>query len=329
MANTAAPSDAPAPLGETNGGISDVTGLVRGITGATGSALGVSAPAGAETSAREAASAPWYASAAEEERLVSETRALAAAAGDARAASADAFWVLACLRARKGSAERAAARLRALVAWRGALRMEDASVRTKTRAFLERGVMICTGARDRSGRHIINGRLRRTDPANFSALDVVRGIALVIEWCLRTYPDSQNCGLVFCSDFGGAGLGNLDPRVPGEMSHAFGQTLPVRVAGMFAMNLPWFIRPVFAIVAAVMSRKIKGRVRGISRSEELAQHFEPASVLRDAGMGGTLEWSDEMNQEWVERVMEESASWPSVSTISADQKEPDRNAPNN
>lgn len=272
---------------------------------------GETTEAGAVTASETRAGA-WAGDDAEMNALEAAVRAAVAKQGDAAAAAADPFWVRASIRARKGDASRASALLRSLVSWRAQLGLESADAREKVSALLRRGILWSSGQRERSGRYLVHVRIRYADPRSFSALDVVRTLATVIEWTLRTYPEAQTHGIIVFGDTAGIGLNNIDPRVPREIAHAFSSTLPVRIGGFCVMNIPWFIRPFFTIITSLLSRKLKSRVRQFSRPEELASQFEPASVPVDANMGGTLPWDLELQGKWVDRVMEDSSNWPPV-----------------
>lgn len=234
---------------------------------------------------------------------------------DASAAAADSFWVRACIRARKGDVTRAAALLQALVAWRTKLDMEAG--RPKALELLRQGILWSSGQRDRTGRYILHVRIRYADPRTYAAIDMVRAAATTMEWVLRRYPDSQKYGIVVLGDAAQLGLHNVDPRVPRELSYSFSRTLPVRIGGFFIMNMPWFLRPFFALISALLSRKLKNRMRQLGRPEELAPFFEQASVPVDASMGGTLPWDLDIQEKWVDTVVQDSKNWPPVTQYKA------------
>lgn len=225
--------------------------------------------------------------------------------------NADEFWVQCCVKARKGNVQRASALLLALVAWKSKLGTGD-SVREKTHALLRRGLIWSSGARDKNGRCVMHVRLRYADPSTFAPADVVRTVALAVEWTLRTYPCAGSHGIVILGDAGGIGLRNIDARVPRELMTAFSRTMPVRMGAFVAINLPWFIRPVFAIISKILGSKLKARIMIVGNVERLSDNFSLDAVPVDANAGGTLHWDIETQENWADAVMKQADQWPPV-----------------
>lgn len=258
-------------------------------------------------------SAPFVRPSSEEAALVASLRDAALAKSDISVAHADDFWLLACIRARKGDIPRAMALAHNYIQWRLSLRSEQMNLAQspKMRAQLERRIVFVTGDTDRSGRPIVNVRMRNQDPSAFAAIDTTRTLSFVLEWTLRTYPAAQTHGVVIVNDFAGVTLRNLDLRLPAVIQRAFSRTIPVRVAALNVINPPLFMKVIFVIAGAVLSQKLKARVSLFSKGDEsrLEQLIEKEHIMEDLGMGGTAQWTDEMHRDWIDRMQRDCQTW--------------------
>lgn len=264
-------------------------------------------------------STPFQISPAEEASLITELRQAAQAANNLAVAQADDFWLLASLRARKGNVERALALASNYVEWRASISADElnAARSEKMRIQLARKIIFVGGNTDRDGRPVLNIRLRNQDPSTFAAIDTTRMINFVLEWTLRTYPAAQTHGVVFVSDMSGVGLRNLDLRIPGILQKALSKTVPVRLAALYIMHAPIFMRAVFTLFQSVLSKKLKARIRlfGNGDVDRFADIFENDQVADDIdGMEGEFCWSDAQHQAWVNRMVEDCETWGPVTT---------------
>lgn len=267
-------------------------------------------------------SAPFIRTPAEESSLVSSLRDDALAAGNGLVAHADQFWLLACVRARKGDIQRALALADNYLKWRVSIGSDEFNVAKseKMRMQLERCILFVAGNTDREGRPVLNLRLRNQDPSTFAAVDTTRMISFVLEWTLRTYPAAQTHGVVIVNDFADVSFRNLDIRLPGVLRKAFSSTVPVRLASINVVNPPGFFKVIFAIVAPILSMKFKARIRQFSSNnqERFSELFSADQIMKDTGMGGTAEWTEEMHQDWIERMVKDCQTWGPVTTYKED-----------
>lgn len=241
------------------------------------------------------------------------------------ASSLSDFDVEAAYYARKGDTARAAALLTSFSAWRQ--RVGDANPIScpKLLELLRAGLIISAGTRDRDGRAVVYTRLSKLDSSRFDALTVLRTICFVMLYTVRTYPWARTHGMALMQDMKGVQLRKLDSRVPGEMRNAFSQTLPVRIASMNVLSPPAWIRLIFALVSKFTGAKMKTRLRIIPDGESLLEVVEPDQMLAFAGLGGTVEWTDEQHEAWIVRMTEECKSWPGID-LSAVEEQMRRNA---
>ena len=186
------------------------------------------------------------------------------------------FWALCCLRARKYNVPRAVLQLRRYLHWRQSLGLGLADLPPRARARL-RGTLAggafrwIEGARDVAGRAVLHIRLRLHDPSRHAALDVLRALHFLFERALRASADTQRLGVLLIHDIGGAGIANLDPRMPHALGQAFSKRLPVRLGAMAMLRPPWFFRIVFPVAKHVMTKKLVSRLRVLPSGKGAAQ----------------------------------------------------------
>eukprot|EP00177_Eucheuma_denticulatum_P003318 GFKZ01005994.1.p1 GENE.GFKZ01005994.1~~GFKZ01005994.1.p1 ORF type:complete len:316 (+),score=43.96 GFKZ01005994.1:666-1613(+) len=302
-------------LEHTTGGAKNPTALVSALRQLT---RRTSAPSGAVVSTSDL-STPFVRSAEEEGGLVDALREAAREQGNEVVARADAFWLVACIRARKGDVGRAMALADNYLKWRLGLGADskDLAQSQQLRAQLERRLVFVPGHVDRDGRPVLNVRLRYQDPSKFSAMDTARTLSFVVEWLLRKYPAAQTHGIVIVNDLRGVTLRNLDLRLPSVLQQAFSKTLPVRVAAINVINPPFLLKAVVGLFASVFSQKLKLRVRFFSKGDEekLYQLIEPSHLVDDIGMGGTETWTDQMHREWIRTMEQDCHTWPACTLV--------------
>ena len=68
-------------------------------------------------------------------------------------------------------------------------------------------------------------------------------------------------GVCLINDVGGAGVKNLDPRMPHALGRAFSKRLPVRLGAMAILRPPWFFRMVFPLVSMGFPKKLRERIQ--------------------------------------------------------------------
>lgn len=284
--------------------------------------IGNSGTAGDDRAAATAAdiSTPFIHRKKVENRLVAKLRAAAEAASNPAVAQADEFWLLAAIRARKGSVRRALALTNNYFKWRASINADGLNLANceKMRNELRRCVVFVAGNTDRDGRPIINVRQRNRDPSSFSAIDTTRMFSFVIEWTLRTYPAAQTHGMIFVIDMSDVGLRNIDLRMPGILQQAFSKTVPVRIAAFNGVHPPFFVRATFPLVQNVLSEKLNARVHIFPTGDEHRLHeFVAPDQLPDdiEGMDGTLSWTAEKHEAWIQRMMDDCQTWGPITSF--------------
>lgn len=269
-------------------------------------------------------STPFVRTPEEEALLISQLKSLATEESEPQVANADEFWLLACIRARKGDVTRALALAKNCLKWRESVNADGIKLNNceQMKKQLETGMVFVSGNKNRLGQVILDIRLGKQDPARFSALDTTRMISFVLEWVLRTYPEAQTHGIVVVNNMKGVSLGNLDLRMPGVLQKAFSRNMPVRVSSVNICNPPWFIRMVLSLAAKVFSKKLKARVRVYGKGDavKMEEMFEKDSIMIDLDMGGTAVWTDDMREKWINKMMTDCQQWPPSTTHVTEQE---------
>ena len=261
-------------------------------------------------------STPFISSEQEESRLVDLLRQTASESGNHAVADAHQFYLLACIRARKGNVSRAFALASNYVMWRSSFGQDqlDLANSPKMQQQLASRLMFVSGIVDKNGRPILNIRSRNHNPTKFSASDTLRTLTFVLEWTLRTYPAAQTHGIAIINDMTGASFKNLDVRIPGVMHTAFANTLPVRLAAINLINPPFVLKAVIGIVTTLLSKKLKARIRIFGKNDQaaLSQVIDEGQIPEDIGMDGSAPWTEEQHMEWVQRMMNDCKAWRDV-----------------
>lgn len=258
-------------------------------------------------------STPFIRSQSEEEALVQSLRTSAAEAGNETVATADTFWLLAAIRARKGDVDRALALITNYMAWRESLESNamNPSQNNTIHEQLLQGVFLVNGSADRDGRPVLTIRMRHHDQSVYSALDTVRTISAVIEWILRTLPKAQTHGIVIVHDMTALRPKNVDFRLPAVLQKAFSRNFPVRLAAFHIIHPPIFVRAIATLMMTVMGEKLKARIRiyGQGDEQKLMEMFTPENVLESVNLGGSAVWSEQHLSDWVKRLVKDSETW--------------------
>lgn len=268
-------------------------------------------------------STPFSASAAEEAVLVRQLQLAAADDGAGEVvAHMHAFWLHACVRARKGDVSRALLMARNYCAWRTDVcyieRAVGHNVSAAVRRALCAGLFTVAGNHARDGRPVLTVRFKFFDPRVLSALDVARTFGLLVEYMLREYPLAQTHGLAIVEDADGFSLGNMDLRLVRFLSNAFSKVLPVRITSLNIVNPSWLAKTMFQLMSGFISRKLQARIRVFDKGavDRFAQFFEPHQTPTFLQLGGTLEWTEAQQHQLANRIIEQSAKWPPVSSHS-------------
>lgn len=263
--------------------------------------------------ASDNSSIPFEISQEEETRLLSEMRDLAQSNNKLHVVQADVFWLLACLRARKGDVRRAVALASNYLEWRGKVEY-DAHVMTSSlvmKEIMSVGIFVPAGNFSRDGRPVLTVRYRFFDPRRFSALDTARAFGFIVEWMLRTYPKVQTHGMVVVEDTAGFSLKNFDIRLISFLEKAFSSILPVRISAMHVVNPGMLIRAMFTLFSTFFADKLKARIRlfGNADKDKFAHFFDKDQNLAFLNLGGTMEWIPAQQEALTTRLLNDSRAW--------------------
>lgn len=303
--------------------VSAFTDTVRQMRRDDASATGEDAQS--KLTAADSTSVPYILSGADADKLVSELRAHARKMaaekkrnkkGSEDLESVDDFYLLSCLRARKGSVERAYALLCNYVKWRrdagyDAVLASLSSAQSKVGRLLRTGLFVVAGNETLEHRPCLVVRYRFFNPREFAALDVALAIGIVVEYVLRTYPNAQSHGLAVVDDMAGFAFGNFDIRVFKFLEKAFTQVMPMRLASISVCNPGWIVRTIFSLVAGFMSKKIQARITIVDAKDtkKMAKLFAKDQIPSFLNMGGTLQWGDTQQNALVDDMQQKAQDW--------------------
>lgn len=268
-------------------------------------------------------SVPFVLSSKEEEVLLDQVTSLAKQSTNPDVSTADSFFLLACLRVRKGDPERALALLANYLQWRRRVNYyryvrecADPATPSIVKEILDSKLLIVAGNTSRDGRPVVTFRYKYLDPRKFSAEHTARALAIVFEYLLRKCPTAQTHGIVVVDDAAGCSLANLDIGLLRFIARAFSKMLPVRIAAVYIVNPSWIVNIVFHILAPFMSNKLKTRLTLCpSRDPDFfTQFFEPSQIPTFLNLNGSLEWSDAEHAQFVQDVVHHCAAWPPASS---------------
>lgn len=268
-------------------------------------------------------SVPFLLSSKEEERLLAQVTELAKQSDNTDVSNASSFFILACLRTRKGDPGRAIALLANYLQWRrrvGYYRhvraCADSSLSSTVLDILNSKLLTVAGNTSRDGRPVFTCRYRYLNPRKYSADDTARALGVVFEYLLRRYPTAQTHGIVVVDDAAGFSISNMDVGLLRFLARAFSKVLPIRVAAAYIVNPSWIVNIVFNIMAPFMSNKLKTRLTLCpSHDYELfAKYFEPSQTPTFLNLNGSFEWSDADQSRFVQDVIRHCADWPPASS---------------
>lgn len=302
------------------GGVVTVLNTMRQIRNQDATDKGQAHSAG--ITAVDNTSVPFLLPKEEEDALVAKLRTVASQGKDPNpfVAHADPFFLVACLRVRKGNVNRAHALACNYLRWRVDVRYHEQTAHELSPSILDalsRGLFTVAGNASRDGgRPVLTVRYKFFDPRRYSPFDTARAFGFVIEYMLRTYPRSQTHGIVVVDDATDFSLANFDVRLIHFLEKAFTQVLPVRIAALFVTNPSWIIKTMFTFFSGFLSKKLKTRIRLVDRgdTETFAQFFEPSNIPTFLNLGGTLEWTQTQQDELVDRITQSCTTWPPASS---------------
>lgn len=261
----------------------------------------------------DSASAPFEIPPEDEARLIEQMRHYARQNENALVANADPFWLLVCLRARKGNVQRAVGLADGYLNWRLELKCDQHTLATSdaVRRIFEQDIFVFAASKSRDGRYVLALRYANLNPKLFAAIDMVRAIAFLNEWMMRTYPSITTHGVVMLEDHTDFTFLKFDRRLLQFMVDAFSKKLPTRMSAIHIVNPPWYVRIMVALFGNFFSEKLQARLRVCGRGNQarFAQCFDKDQTFTFLDMGGTLEWGEEQRNTWIERMIKDCETW--------------------
>ena len=163
---------------------------------------------------------------------------------------------------------------------------------------LENEVMVCpTGMLSTSGHPVLIGKLRNNDMSDGrTSKDVVRMALYTVDRLLED-PIAQTQGVIIFHDLRGLARNNLDPGVPKLLFSALIGHFPLRIAGIYILDAPFFFKMMFQVVSLMMPKKLRDRTNFVSSFDDIPINKEDMLVEH----GGKRQWNQ---QEWVELQMQ-------------------------
>mmetsp|Transcript_10315 Transcript_10315/g.25249 ORF Transcript_10315/g.25249 Transcript_10315/m.25249 type:complete len:341 (-) Transcript_10315:89-1111(-) len=223
------------------------------------------------------------------------------------------FICEAILRFRRGDMESSKVRLKNYISWRkkylGGWEEQAIESDAQMSRVLQSGLIRLVRNVDSQGRTAIILKLKRNNPAETSALEVLRTWHYMIMRALQK-PQVQSNGIIFIGDVGGATFANLDIRIPKAIFGAISKNVPLRVYKICMIRPFMLMRILLPIVKAFMSEKVRKRLVVMpdpgDKKDGLAKYFDLSKLPKD--VEGTNEDYDfeEMLKQWSEEEKEKT-----------------------
>jgi hypothetical protein len=141
---------------------------------------------------------------------------------------------------------------------------------------------------DGEGRAALIIRLRNTDPANFTALSVLKVWHYFVMTALQN-PLTQAKGFYFIGDGMDAGFSNLDSRVPKSIMAAVSKNVPIRMYKVLMVRPMWILHLVLPILRLFLSQKLQERIIIVGNDPALLKDYGVNMALLPDNLSGTCE----------------------------------------
>uniref|UniRef100_A0A6U1LXJ2 CRAL-TRIO domain-containing protein n=1 Tax=Fibrocapsa japonica TaxID=94617 RepID=A0A6U1LXJ2_9STRA len=137
--------------------------------------------------------------------------------------------------------------------------------------LIQEGIMTQPPITDKDGRPILFGRLRLNNTSDGRTAEMVARMAMYNIEVMLNRPEAISNGIVVVHDFSGLKMSNIMPRVPALILDVIlGHKLPIRVAGVYFVNAPFFFPAVKAIIGAGMTPKMRKRLHRVPSLDTLS-----------------------------------------------------------
>jgi hypothetical protein len=174
------------------------------------------------------------------------------------------------------------------------------------RRVLESEVLVAPeGVTAKDGSTLLFGRLRNNDMSDGrSPEDVVRMILYIIDRALEREA-TQLYGLTLFHDMKEVTTNNIHVSIPKVLVRAIIGHFPVRIAAIYVVNAPLFMRALFKVISLAFPAKLKARLHCVSDMVPILEAIDQANLLEEHG-GKVVHNQKEWVAQQVEREMDGS-----------------------
>jgi hypothetical protein len=159
------------------------------------------------------------------------------------------------------------------------------STEEKIKMMTESGITVLLPQRDDEGRQICLTRIENLDPSKYNSIDIIR-LASIIMDIVESDEISQISGVIKIIDVRHLCLSHLTIFSLSEIRQHlqnFMIAFPVRLQGIYFMNLPWIAEKIVQIIKSMLKKKIGDRIITIHSNEELCSHINPKILPMEYG----------------------------------------------
>ncbi|PSN51630.1 hypothetical protein C0J52_09444 [Blattella germanica] len=151
--------------------------------------------------------------------------------------------------------------------------------------LLDNGYIVPLPQRDDFGRQVIVSCAGRFDPYKYTSVHMVRCHSLVVE-CLMDDEENQIRGYSYCNDESGLTMGHIslwsltDIR---KILRCIQNSTPMRHKATHFFNVPHYANKVFEFFIALLSEKLKDRIKLHTSIDELKEAVNPKILPKEYG----------------------------------------------
>jgi hypothetical protein len=152
----------------------------------------------------------------------------------------------------------------------------------------------------KDGCNVLVGRLRNNDLSDGrTPEEVCRMIFYIMDRVLERQSAQEN-GVVIFHDMKGVSKNNVNSGIPKLLLKAIIGTFPLKIKGIYLLNAPFFVKPIFSVISTLMfSKKLKERVHYVNSLDDIYEVIDKDLLLVEHG--GKLEFD---SKAWVDKQIE-------------------------
>jgi hypothetical protein len=218
-------------------------------------------------------------------------------------------FIMACLFARKLDIKRTEEMLNHNKAWR----IENGfaqipSFEALNMKLVEEGkfALKCPGARGKNGEGIIYVKMGNMYPSKWGEEFIDLCVQMTVWNGMRgglwETMDYFRNGIMMIADLSDMSWDNVDMTLQQRMSSALLDNFPMRTCKIMILHPPWILNAFLGGLRLVIKKKVMDRVYVVDKPEDLLEHVERDSLLKE--YGGELEYSI---RDWCNFIEEQSA----------------------